>query len=104
MKIFVLLLCLALLGVAQALRRSDENFFMQHGIMTNCRGNTTFGSFSWCTMRCDNMMHPFKDCNRPSQLGCVCKRGYIPLDANLKKLRCVKLYDCPIWGEGRSLY
>ncbi|GBM17463.1 hypothetical protein AVEN_193759-1 [Araneus ventricosus] len=98
MKIFPVLLCLVLLGVSQAqikIRPISENFFKQHGIETDCRGNTTFGPFSFCGMRCDTLQNPSRDCDRPSQLGCKCKRGFIPLSSNLNPLRCVRLYDCP---------
>ncbi|CAL1298903.1 unnamed protein product [Larinioides sclopetarius] len=99
MKIFPVLLCLMLLGVSEAKFEIEpilsNDFFNQHGIVTDCRGNTTFGSFSWCSMRCDNLKNPSGDCNRPSQLGCKCKKGFIPLSSNHNPLQCVKLFDCP---------
>ncbi|GIY78172.1 uncharacterized protein CEXT_490191 [Caerostris extrusa] len=94
MKIFILIFGLILLGLTTSLRPSEESFFKKQGITTDCRGNTTFGSFSVCSPRCDTL-YEYQMCRHPSQLGCKCKRGYVPVDANTNPLRCVKIRDCP---------
>ncbi|KAF8763259.1 hypothetical protein HNY73_021461 [Argiope bruennichi] len=93
MKIFVLLLCLALLGVAQALRRSDENFFMQHGIKFggDCQGNKTYGYFADCGERCHK--YPIF-CQKAKVLRCGCLTGYVQLDSTYLS-PCVLPTDCP---------
>ncbi|GFT32558.1 hypothetical protein NPIL_345572 [Nephila pilipes] len=92
MKFLVLFLSLPLLVLA--LTSSEEKFFNAHAINTNCQGNTTFGSFSSCTITCFSLHHLPDQCNPLYQLGCKCKTGFIPLNQNFQNLRCVKRKDC----------
>ncbi|GFY45093.1 hypothetical protein TNIN_139261 [Trichonephila inaurata madagascariensis] len=93
MNFFILLLNLPLLVLA--ITSLEKSFFDAHGIDTNCRGNTTFGSFASCTITCQNLHRIPADCNSLEQLGCRCKPGFIPLNRQFQNLQCIRRKDCP---------
>ncbi|GFY45089.1 hypothetical protein TNIN_139221 [Trichonephila inaurata madagascariensis] len=89
---FVLIFCaIAFMFSADSLAVNTRSSKAHH----ECRGNSTYGSYSLCRVRCDDYDNPPHACPASIIQGCMCNEGYIPVDKNTNPLRCVKPEDCP---------